>query len=212
MSEESQSPSRVIEIQEIMALLPHRYPFLLIDRILEVVPRERIVVLKNVTVNEPHFQGHFPAFPLMPGVLMVEAIAQAGGALLLREFPDRDDKLMVFTGIDQAKFRRPVTPGDQLRIEVKVLQWRSRAVKMQGVATVEGKVACEATVMCQLIPRPGAATVAAATLPAQVEVTPEARIVEAAELGGSRTLPGESRDSSEEAETSADPVLPEGVV
>ena len=161
MSDASSSPTVPLDIQQIMRLLPHRYPFLLIDRVLEVKPRERIVVLKNVTVNEPHFQGHFPDFPLMPGVLIVEAIAQAGGALLLNEIPDRDGKLMVFTGIDGAKFRRPVTPGDQLRIEVKVLQWRSRAVKMHGVATVDGKVACEATVMCQLVPRPGAATATA---------------------------------------------------
>lgn len=129
--------------------------------------------LKNVTANEPHFQGHFPDYPLMPGVLIVEAIAQAGGALLLREFPDRESKLMVFTGIEGAKFRRPVTPGDQLRIEVEVLQWRSRAVKMRGVATVEGKVACEAMVMCQLVPRPGAKT-PAAVLPAEtLPVVPE---------------------------------------
>lgn len=204
MSDESQSPNHVIEIQEIMALLPHRYPFLLIDRILELVPRERILVLKNVTANEPHFQGHFPTFPLMPGVLIVEAIAQAGGALLLREFPDRDDKLMVFTGIDQAKFRKPVIPGDQLKIEVKVLHWRSRAVKMQGIATVDGKVACEATVMCQLVPRPSASTVAA-TLPAQVQVTPQARQVEAASLA-----PG--APAAAEVETTVDPLLPEGVV
>ena len=157
-----------MEIQEIMRLLPHRYPFLLIDRVIEVEPKQRIVAIKNVTANEPHFQGHFPDYPLMPGVLMVEAIAQAGGALLLSEIPDREGKLMVFTGIDNAKFRRPVTPGDQLRIEVTVLQWRSRAVKMHGVATVDGKIACEATVMCQLVPRPGAKT-AAATLPAETQ-------------------------------------------
>lgn len=162
-----------MEIQEIMHLLPHRYPFLLIDRVLEVEPKQRIVCIKNVTANEPHFQGHFPDYPLMPGVLIIEAIAQAGGALLLREFPDRDSKLMVFTGIEGAKFRRPVTPGDQLRIEVEVLQWRSRAVKMHGVATVEGKIACEATVMCQLVPRPGVKT-PAAVLPAEtLPVTPE---------------------------------------
>ncbi len=166
MSDEGQTPSQVIEIQEIMQLLPHRYPFLLIDRVVEMQPRQRIVCLKNVTVNEPFFQGHFPGYPLMPGVLMVEAIAQAGGALLLREFPDRESKLMVFTGIDNAKFRRPVTPGDQLRIEVEVVQWRSRAVKMQGTATVDGKVACQATVTCQLVPRPGATT-PAAVLPAE---------------------------------------------
>lgn len=174
MSDEGQTPTQVIEIQEIMQLLPHRYPFLLIDRVVEMQPRQRIVCLKNVTINEPFFQGHFPGYPLMPGVLMVEAIAQAGGALLLREFPDRESKLMVFTGIEQAKFRRPVTPGDQLRIEVEVLQWRSRAVKMKGTATVDGKVACEATVMCQLVPRPGAKTPAAVlpaeTLPVSQEV------------------------------------------
>jgi 3-hydroxyacyl-[acyl-carrier-protein] dehydratase len=115
--------------------------------------KTRIVAIKNVTINEPHFQGHFPDFPIMPGVLIVEAIAQAGGALLLTEIPDRDTKLMVFTGIDSAKFRRPVVPGDQLRIEVTVLNWRSNAVRMKGVATVEGKVACEATVMCALTNR-----------------------------------------------------------
>ena len=155
MTEPGTSPSaRVMDIQEILQLLPHRFPFLLIDRVLEVEPKQRILCLKNVSVNEPHFAGHFPDYPLMPGVLIVEAIAQAGGLLLLNEIPDRADKLMVFTGIDGAKFRRPVVPGDQLKIEVKVLQWRSRAVKMQGIATVDGKVACEATVMCQLVPRP----------------------------------------------------------
>ena len=142
-----------MDINEIMAVLPHRYPFLLIDRIVEAEPRTRIVALKNVTINEPFFQGHFPGFPIMPGVLMVEAIAQAGGALLLTEYTDRDDKLMVFTSIDGAKFRRPVVPGDQLRIEVTVLNWRSSAVKMRGVATVDGKIACEATVMCALTSR-----------------------------------------------------------
>ena len=174
MNEDSSSPAPAppLDIQQIMRLLPHRYPFLLIDRVLEVEPRERIVVLKNVSVNEPHFQGHFPDYPLMPGVLMIEAIAQAGGALLLSEFPDRDDKLMVFTGIDGAKFRKPVVPGDQLRIEVKVLAWRSRAVKMHGTATVDGKLACEATVMCQLVPRPGAAPPPATPAPATATPAP----------------------------------------
>ena len=142
-----------LDIVEIMAILPHRYPFLLIDRVVEATRRKRIVALKNVTVNEPFFQGHFPDYPIMPGVLLVEAIAQAGGALLLTEIPDRGDKLMVFTGIERAKFRRPVVPGDQVRIEVDVLNWRSRAVRMQGNAFVEGKLACEAIVMCQLVPR-----------------------------------------------------------
>jgi len=148
-------PKQTLDILEIMSILPHRYPFLLIDRVLELEPAKRIVALKNVTINEPHFQGHFPDYPIMPGVLMVEAIAQTGGALLLTEIPDRDSKLMVFTGIEDAKFRRPVTPGDQLRIEVNVLNWRTRAVKMHGAITVGGKLVCEATVTCQLVPRPG---------------------------------------------------------
>jgi 3-hydroxyacyl-[acyl-carrier-protein] dehydratase len=146
-------PVQTMDIVEIMAILPHRYPFLLIDRVVEIERKQRIVAIKNVTMNEPHFQGHFPDYPIMPGVLVVEAMAQAGGALLLTEIPDRADKLMVFTGIENARFRRPVVPGDQLRIEVSVLQWRSRAVKMQGVAKVDDKIACEATIMCQLVPR-----------------------------------------------------------
>jgi 3-hydroxyacyl-[acyl-carrier-protein] dehydratase len=145
--------STTMDIHEIMSLLPHRYPFLLIDRVVEMEPRQRIVAIKNVTINEPHFQGHFPDYPIMPGVLMVEAIAQAGGALLLSEIPDRDSKLMVFTSIENARFRRPVTPGDQLRIEVSVLNWRSRAVKMAGSITVDGKLVCDAVVMCQVVPR-----------------------------------------------------------
>lgn len=158
-----------LDIQAIMAILPHRYPFLLIDRVVEIVRKQRIVALKNVTVNEPFFAGHFPDFPIMPGVLVIEAIAQAGGALLLTEIPDREDKLMVFTGIERAKFRRPVVPGDQLRIEIQVINWRMRAVKMQGTVTVDGKLACEAIVMCQLVPRRGRASSA----PELETVTPE---------------------------------------
>jgi 3-hydroxyacyl-[acyl-carrier-protein] dehydratase len=150
---ETPAVKQTMDILEIMSILPHRYRFLLIDRVVEIERKQRIVAIKNVTFNEPHFQGHFPDYPIMPGVLMVEAIAQAGGALLLTEIPDRENKLMVFTGIDSAKFRRPVVPGDQVRIEVKVLNWRSTAVRMQGTATVEGKVVCEATVMCALVPR-----------------------------------------------------------
>lgn len=142
-----------MDITEIMSILPHRYPFLLIDRVIEMERRQRIVAIKNVTANEPHFTGHFPDYPIMPGVLTIEAMAQAGGALLLTEIPDRADKLMVFTGIENARFRRPIVPGDQLRIEVTVLNWRSRAVKMQGVCTVDGKVAADATITCQLVPR-----------------------------------------------------------
>ena len=142
-----------LDYAAIERILPHRYPFLLIDRVLEITPRERIVALKNVTVNEPFFNGHFPGFPIMPGVLQIEAMAQAGGALLLTEVPDRDTKLIVFTGIENAKFRRPVVPGDQLRIEVQVVNWRRTMVKMQGVCYVDGKRACEATVSCAITDR-----------------------------------------------------------
>jgi len=144
---------QVLDIGDIMAILPHRFPFLLIDRLMEIERKKHIVALKNVTINEPFFAGHFPNFPIMPGVLIIESIAQAGGALLLTEIPDRENKLMVFTSIERAKFRRPVVPGDQLRIAVNVLNWRPRAVKMEGHVTVEGKLVCEAVVMCQLVPR-----------------------------------------------------------
>ena len=144
-----------LDIYEIQRILPHRYPFLLIDRVIDLTPRERIVALKNVTINEPFFQGHFPNLPIMPGVLIVEAIAQAGGALLLTEVEDRDKKLMVFTGIERARFRRPVVPGDQVRIEVEVKSWRMNAVRMEGKAFVGEKRVAEATVTCQLIARAG---------------------------------------------------------
>ncbi len=148
------TPKQTLDITEIMGILPHRYPFLLIDRVLEMERKQRIVAIKNVTANEPQFTGHFPDFPIMPGVMTIEAMAQAGGALLLTEIPDRESKLMVFTGIDKATFRRQIVPGDQLRIEVTVLNWRSRVVKMQGVCTVEGAVAAEAVITCMLVPRP----------------------------------------------------------
>jgi 3-hydroxyacyl-[acyl-carrier-protein] dehydratase len=144
---------QMLDVNEIMDILPHRFPFLFIDRIVEVERKKRIVAIKNVTINEPFFQGHFPGFPIMPGALIVEAIAQAGGILLMPEVPDPHSKLMVFTGIERAKFRRPVLPGDQVRIEVSVLNWRPRAARLEGQALVDGKLACEATVMCQLIPR-----------------------------------------------------------
>lgn len=152
-AEPEETEKQTLDITEIQAILPHRYPFLLIDRVIEIQRKKRIVALKNVTANEPHFMGHFPGFPIMPGVLIVEAIAQAGGALLLTEIPDRDQKLMVFTGIERAKFRRPVTPGDQLLIEVNVLSFRSRAGKIQGRAMVDGKLACEATLTCAVVTR-----------------------------------------------------------
>ena len=143
-----------LDIQDILRILPHRYPFLLIDRVIEMERMKRIVAIKNVTANEPFFSGHFPGYPIMPGVLVIEAMAQAGGALLLTEIPDRDKRLMVFTGIEKARFRKPVTPGDQLRIEVEVLVWRTTAVKMQGRAMVGDNPACEATLTCQLVNRP----------------------------------------------------------
>lgn len=153
---EAQPDTTGLDITQIQRILPHRFPFLLIDRVLSLTRKQKIVALKNVSANEPHFAGHFPGFPIMPGVLMVEAIAQAGGALLLTEVPDRDDKLMVFTGIERAKFRKPVVPGDQLRIEVEVLAWRTTAVRMQGMVYVGEKLACEAVVTCQLVPRSAA--------------------------------------------------------
>lgn len=159
----TEAPKRTLDITEIMALLPHRYPFLLLDRVLEMESKRRIVAIKNVTANEPQFTGHFPDFPIMPGVMTIEAMAQAGGALLLTEIPDRDTKLMVFTGIEKASFRRQIVPGDQLRIEVTVLNWRSRLVKMQGVCTVDGQVAAEAVITCMLVPRPRKSVPAAPT-------------------------------------------------
>ena len=144
------------DIAAIMALLPHRYPFLLIDRILTVEPKQRIVARKCVTINEPFFQGHFPGYPIMPGVLQVEAIAQAGGLLILLEYERPGDTLMLFTGVERARFRRPVVPGDVLEIEAKILNLRSRAVRLEGVIRVDGKLVCEATVTCQLVKRSSA--------------------------------------------------------
>src|SRR6185437_3682432 len=124
---ESSAKSGPLDINQIQAILPHRYPFLLIDRVLEIERKKKIVAIKNVTINEPFFAGHFPGFPIMPGVLIVEAMAQAGGALLLTEVEDRSGKLIVFTGIEKARFRRPVVPGDQLRLEVEMLSWKAIA-------------------------------------------------------------------------------------
>jgi 3-hydroxyacyl-[acyl-carrier-protein] dehydratase len=141
------------DIQEIMGFLPHRYPLLLIDRIIEFDPGKRVVALKNVTMNEQFFQGHFPDYPIMPGVLVVEAMAQAGAIIMMQAIPDSKTKLVVFSGIERAKFRRSVTPGDQLRIEVNVLSFRPRAGRMEGKAYVDGKLACEATLTCMVVPR-----------------------------------------------------------
>lgn len=142
-----------LTIQEILDFLPHRYPFLLLDRVVEFEPAKRLVAIKNVTINEPFFQGHFPGYPIMPGVLVVEAMAQAGGIIIMHELPDRAEKLVVFTGIERARFRRPVTPGDQLRIEVNVLSFRPRTGRIEGKAFVDGKLACEATLSCHVVPR-----------------------------------------------------------
>jgi 3-hydroxyacyl-[acyl-carrier-protein] dehydratase len=141
------------DIQEILGLLPHRYPFLLIDRVVEFERGKRLVAIKNVTMNEPFFQGHFPGVPIMPGVLVIEAMAQAGAIIMMSEIPDREKKLAVFTGIEKAKFRNQVTPGDQLRIEVDVLAFRSRMGRMEARATVDGKLACQATLSCAIVPR-----------------------------------------------------------
>ena len=143
----------LLDIAQIQAILPHRYPFLLIDRVIEIERKQRIVAIKNITANEPFFQGHFPGYPIVPGVLMVEAMAQAGGALLLTEIPDREHKLMVFTGIERAKFRKPVVPGDTLMLEVTALRIGSRIQRMRGEAKVEGKLVAEAVIMSAVADR-----------------------------------------------------------
>lgn len=140
------------EIRQILDLLPHRYPFLLIDRVLET-NENTIRALKNVTVNEPFFQGHFPEHPVMPGVLLVEAMAQAGGLLLLRAVDDREGKLLYFSGIDKCRFRRPVIPGDQIVFEVEVLSHRNAFAKLHGRATVDGELACEAELLSAMVER-----------------------------------------------------------
>ena len=146
-----------LDIMQIRELIPHRYPFLMIDRVLEIERKKRLVAIKNVSANEPFFQGHFPGQPIMPGVLIIEAMAQAGTVLLRLDLADREGKLAVISGIERAKFRRPTYPGDQLRIEISVIVWRGNAGKMQGRALVDGKLVCEAVLSCFLINSPASA-------------------------------------------------------
>jgi 3-hydroxyacyl-[acyl-carrier-protein] dehydratase len=141
-----------LDVQEISQLLPHRYPMLMVDRIVEI-SADSIVGLKNVTVNEPHFTGHFPGFPVMPGVLIIEAMAQVAGILVGTLAPHTRGKVMFLASVDEAKFRRPVVPGDQLRIEMKMLRLKHTVAKMQGLATVDGQIVAEATLMCKLTDR-----------------------------------------------------------
>jgi 3-hydroxyacyl-[acyl-carrier-protein] dehydratase len=144
----------ILDTIGIQKILPHRYPFLMVDQIVEMEKLKRIVGIKNVTINEDYFAGHFPGKPIMPGVLIVESMAQTGGLLLLLEIPERDSKLLYFVAIDEARFRRPVVPGDQLRVEVTVLNFRGDFCKLQGKATVDGELAAEAILMCKMVDRP----------------------------------------------------------
>lgn len=142
-----------VEIQSILEYLPHRYPFLLVDRILEFESGKRIVGIKNVTINEPFFQGHFPEHPIMPGVLIIEAMAQVGGLLLMDTVDNREDKVVYFMSLDNVKWRKPVIPGDQLVFEVKMVQFRRNVCKIRGVGRVDGKVVAEADLMARIMDR-----------------------------------------------------------
>ena len=146
--------SILLDSRAIQEFFPHRYPFLLVDKIIELDPRIRIVGIKQVTINEYFFQGHFPDAPVMPGVLQIEALAQVGAILALREFEDRNSKIPFFSGIDKARFRRPVVPGDTLVLEVTAIRIGSKVQKMQGVARVDGQITAEAEIMCILGDRP----------------------------------------------------------
>lgn len=143
MIEATESAKPLLDAVAIQGILPHRYPFLLVDKIIELVPMERVVGIKNVTINEPFFQGHFPGNPVMPGVLILEAMAQTGGMLMLDTESDLQNKVVYFTGIDKVKFRKPVVPGDQLRFEIEMLKFRRAIFKMKCRAFVAGKLVCE---------------------------------------------------------------------
>ena len=141
------------DIQWILSVLPHRYPLLLVDRVLEMESRKRVVAIKNVTFNEPVFQGHFPGRPVFPGVMMIEGMAQAGGLMLLHDLPNRDEKLIYFTAIDDCRFRRPVVPGDQIRYEVEVERYRGSYCRMRGRVMVGDELAAEATIASATVDR-----------------------------------------------------------
>ena len=145
----------VLDTRAIQELLPHRYPFLLVDRIIELVPKQRIVGIKQVTIGEGFFQGHFPGAPVMPGVLIIEALAQVGAILALREIENREQKLVLFSGIERARFRQPVVPGDTLTLEVTALRIGSRIQRMRGEAKVEGRIVAEAEIMSVVAKRSG---------------------------------------------------------
>jgi 3-hydroxyacyl-[acyl-carrier-protein] dehydratase len=147
----------IMDVVEIQKILPHRYPFLFVDAVVEMERLKSIVGVKNVTINEAYFQGHFPGAPVMPGVLIIESMAQTGGLLLLQEVADREKKLLYFAAVDGARFRRPVVPGDQLRVEMKVISWRGDFCKLEGRATVDGQLAAEAILMCKMVDRVPAA-------------------------------------------------------
>jgi 3-hydroxyacyl-[acyl-carrier-protein] dehydratase len=143
----------LLDINQIQKYLPHRYPFLMIDKVVEMERYKRIVAIKSVSINEGFFQGHFPGKPVMPGVLILESMAQAGGLLLLQEIPDRDKKLMYLASMTDVKFRRPVVPGDQLRVEVNVLAWKGDLCKIEAKAFVESNLAAEAKMLCVMADR-----------------------------------------------------------
>jgi UDP-3-O-[3-hydroxymyristoyl] N-acetylglucosamine deacetylase/3-hydroxyacyl-[acyl-carrier-protein] dehydratase len=143
----------VLDIRDILRVLPHRYPFLLVDRIVEMDPGTRVVGIKNVTINEPFFQGHFPGHPVMPGVLLIEAMAQVGGLLLMGAVENPENKVVYFMSLDNVKFRRPVVPGDQVRFEVDMLQFKGKRCRMQGAGYVDEKKVVEGEMMAQIMDR-----------------------------------------------------------
>ncbi len=146
----------MLYIEELMELLPHRYPFILIDRIIEIEPGKRCTAIKNITINEPYFQGHFPNQPVMPGVLILESMAQAGAFLVLNSVEDPLSKNMIFSAVEKAKFRKPIIPGDQVKIEMELLKIRMNAARLKGTAYVDGEVVTEAIIMANIVDRAGA--------------------------------------------------------